>query len=900
MTVLSDPYSVPTSRRPSRLPMVDAIRTEVDAWRNGGYAGSSGTSRRLLEHWFLDGHQTEDGLPFAYFFAQREAMEILVYLFEVAGIRSSNELLARYSPTPMAPSGQPFPRYVIKMATGSGKTKVMGLAIAWSYFHALREPDSPLSSTALIVAPNLIVYERLRADFEAGRIFRTDPVVPPEWRADFDLQVVLRDDPVPMTATGVLCLTNIHVLYERREAPPTNPVNGLLGRRPVPGRSSREDPVIRLAERGRVLVINDEAHHLHDEIRADTGEPLVALRVLNRLHSLAHDGIVAQVDFSATPRNQRGQPFPEIVTDYPLAQAIDDGIVKRPIIGELSGELEVTSNDASVRYRQRIGAGVAKWREFRERLAPSGRKPLLFIMAESTQAADQIARYLETLPDLAGRVLTIHVNMAGPRRGEIATADLEQARRWAREVDQDDNPYAAIVSVLMLREGWDVRNVTVIVPLRAYSARAQILPEQTLGRGLRRMDPPGSGWEERLVVIEHEAFRRMWDEELAEEDLELQRAAPQEIGVPALVVAVLPERVPRFDISIPQLTRHLVRREAGLEQLTVDDLPPRQLRLPERLDDETVDYTGRDLRTGKVVERATYPLPRAEDPVAVLAWFVHELERQTRLTGQFAVLAPLVKGYVEARAFGRRVGFGDPLVLRALADPSVQETVLGVLREAIDAATLATVDVVAERAERRLSSTRPFLWNADNTTPAERSVFNLQPCDSGFEKEISAFFDRCTDVAAFAKLAPAARLSMEYRRIDGHLAYYYPDFVVREADGTHFLVEAKGIADLDVPVKDRRAARWAVDATVAIGVRWNYMRIDQVLFDRYMPRLRTFADLVDLFRTSQWEAARQRRPRRGRRSPDELVALMDSVSARVHEPSGVVEEIRRMREESSG
>ncbi|MGQ0779468.1 MAG: hypothetical protein ACT4NY_34465 [Pseudonocardiales bacterium] len=127
-------------------------------------------------------------------------------------------------------------------------------------------------------------------------------------------------------------------------------------------------------------------------------------------------------------------------------------------------------------------------------------------MAEDTRSADQIAAHLETLPDLADRVLTIHVNMAGPNRGEIARTDLEKARTAAREVDRDDNPYCAIVSVLMLREGWDVRNVSVIVPLRPYTAEAKILPEQTLGRGLRRMTPPGSGVDEQLVVIEHEAF----------------------------------------------------------------------------------------------------------------------------------------------------------------------------------------------------------------------------------------------------------------------------------------------------------------------------------------------------------------------------------------------------------
>ncbi|MGI8875433.1 MAG: hypothetical protein ACR2KP_14160 [Egibacteraceae bacterium] len=201
--------------------------------------------------------------------------------------------------------------------------------------------------------------------------------------------------------------------------------------------------------------------------------------------------------------------------------------MKRPVIGELSGDVEAVSDDASVRYRQRLGAAVAKWREDTERLPLAGYTPLLLVMAEDTAAADQLARYLDTLADLSGRVLTIHVRLRGTNKGEVISDDLERARDFARNADDPQSPYRAIVSVLMLREGWDVPNVTVIVPLRAYTARAQILPEQTLGRGLRRMTRPGSGVSERVVVIEHEAFRSLWDEELAEESLELERAAPR-------------------------------------------------------------------------------------------------------------------------------------------------------------------------------------------------------------------------------------------------------------------------------------------------------------------------------------------------------------------------------------
>ncbi len=892
---MTDPYDVPETRLSSNAPLVGAIREEVDAWRAAAYVGASATSQRLLQHWFLDEHQTADGLPFRYYFCQREAVETMVYLHEVARSRTLSNLAQRYASSPLPVTRQEFPRYVVKMATGSGKTKVMSLAVVWAYFHALRDPDSSLSSTSLVVAPNLIVYERLREDFEAGRIFRHDPVVPPEWQSDFDLQVCLRDDPVPQLAPGVLALTNVQALYERPTPEPADPVSALLGRKP-PARPNAPDPLLlQVARRGRVLVVNDEAHHLHDEVRSDTGAPLVAIRTLARLHELTDHGVAAQFDFSATPRNQQGQIFAETIVDYPLAQAITDGIVKRPIIGELSGDLEAVSDDAAVRYRQRLGAGVAKWREFRDRLAPAGHKPLLFVMAEDTTSADQIARYLETLSDLQGKVLTIHVKMSGKEKGEVATSDLPLARKAAREVDDPDGPYSAIVSVLMLREGWDVRNVSVIIPLRAYTAKARILPEQTLGRGLRRMTRPGSGVDEQIVVIDHEQFRDLWDDALEAEGLEIERRGIDEVHPQPQVIAVDPDKL-TFDIEIPQLSRVLIRDTAGLAGLTAADIPARQLRLPDELHSGTVDYTGRDLLTGDVVERARYEFPRADDPYAVLAWYVQELQRDVRLTGQFSVLAPVVRDYVQTRVFGGGVDLDDPLVLQMLAEPVVQETVLGALREAIDQLTLVSTRATGDVKPLQLSATRPFLWSGETASVA-KSVFTLQPCDSGFEGQFCGFLDRCPDVDAFAKLAREVRFSLEYRSEGGRLAYYYPDFVVRLESGDHLVVETKGLADLDVPHKDQRATRWAVDATVTSGSRWRYLRVDQEVFDTHVARLRSLSSLVDVVHELRRQEYLRSMPSPRQRSREEILANMEAISRQMEGVEGIDEELSRLRDD---
>src|SRR5690606_37735575 len=110
-----------------------------------------------------------------------------------------------------------WPRYAFRMATGSGKTKVMSLAIVWSYFHALRESDSPMARNFVVIAPNLTVFERLKEDFGEGRIFDKDPLIPEAWKGDWNLSVVMQDEASGAATGGTLYLTNIHRLFPSRQ-----------------------------------------------------------------------------------------------------------------------------------------------------------------------------------------------------------------------------------------------------------------------------------------------------------------------------------------------------------------------------------------------------------------------------------------------------------------------------------------------------------------------------------------------------------------------------------------------------------------------------------------------------------------------------------------------------------
>ena len=851
-----DPYAVPQRRKSSEgTYVVNGVRARVDAWRAQGYPGASATSRRLLGFWFADEHRFDDGRPFRFYFCQREAVETLVYLTEIEPVQGLKDLLefAEHGMT-IQPGEPKRQRLAMKMATGSGKTMAMSLCITWSYFHALYEDGSPMTASFLVIAPNLIVFERLKTDFGDAATFRRDPLVPPEWQHDFDLAVLLQDDAAPVTARGVLYLTNVQRLYE---APPAgrgtnktapNPVEAMLGprvNRDVEA-SSAERLFDRVAERGRVMVVNDEAHHVHDE-------KLQWNQTIERLHDelrergsdAAGAGVVSQLDYSATPKYEKGGLFRHVVVDYPLAQAVRDGIVKTPVIGEVSGATVELGDTSFQRNRQWLDVAVGRWRAFHESLSPSGKRPVLFVMCENTLAADEAGDYLRQLPDFSGdQLLVIHTN----RSGEITKDDLELARRAAREVDGPDSRIRCIVSVLMLREGWDVRNVCVIVTLRPLSAANKILPEQALGRGLRRMTPPGSGFDERVVVIEHEAFRNLWSTEL-DGGLVVEKEEADQIQ-PGAVTIFPDEAKRRYDIVIPQLTQALARSDSALNQLHPSDVPaPKSvLAVPDVQPEEYVQYRGLHLIDKGVIEEYEFHVPYAEDPSGVITYYTRSVGKASgvdRLSGAFATLAPMVRDYLRDRVFEHPVELEDKVILRRLAENDAQALVVGAFREAIRALAITEREPTIEESALHVSETPPFPWSRE-TVPGERTVFNLTPVDSSLEARFARFLDRATDVTAWAKLTMNSRFALEYISKAGALRYYYPDFVMRLDDDSCLIVETKGQEDLDVALKDRRARRWCQDATRLSGRDWGYEKVPQKLFDSFdgdtLEGLRRFLD----------------------------------------------------------
>lgn len=827
--------------KPVALPMgataalVPEIRKGVEAWRAAGRPGVSETTALLLHHWFDSEHRTPSGRRFAYYPAQRTSIETLIWLYEVEAVRRHRDLLERFTTTPGLHILQhdDFARYAIKMATGSGKTKVMSLAIAWQYFNAVAEASDDYARTFLLLAPNLIVLDRLRADFSNGRIFKLDPVIPPELKIYWEFDSYMPGEPEKASSQGGLYLTNIQQLYQpsaRAAVDEAPAITDVLG--PAPGTSIENvvDLAQRLADRGsNLMVLNDEAHHVHDEDNEWN-------RIIRRIGTTTP--ILSQLDFSATPRYQGGGLFTWTTSDYPLKQAIIDQIVKRPTKGITSGLKDQPSDIASVRYQAYLTAGVERWREYREQLKPLGKKPVLFVMLNSTIEADDVGNYLQIkYPSEFGatdageaQLLVIHTD----RSGDVSKKDLDAARDVARRVDENQNSVNAIVSVLMLREGWDVQNVTVIVGLRPFSAKANILPEQAIGRGLRRMFGDGSAdYVERVDILGNPGFLKFLEQLEQDEDITLDTFDPKN---PVVITTIVPD-VDKLDhdILVPRLSPILARKRSLAEEIgALDVMSFKTPTLPKKENDkaaQTFSYEGTDIVSlEKLIERE-YTIPEPQTPEEVISYYAKRIAQDVKLPSQFAVIAPKVRAFLEHRAFGATVDLSSKSMVRAISTPVASYLTIKTFAEALRGLVIDELTPTLEEAGRPLSSTEPFPFSRP-TFAASKTVFNLVAADNEFERNFAKFLQAAEDVTSFAKLPQRFGFTIEYTDSATNLRYYEPDFVAVTSSGIHFVLETKGREDIDVAFKDRAAQAWCENATLLTNTVWRYVKVPQMEFEK--------------------------------------------------------------------
>jgi type III restriction enzyme len=755
-------------------------------------------------------------------------------------------------------------RLVIKMATGSGKTKVMSLLLAWSYFHKLYEKDSELSKNFLLITPNIIVLDRIKSDFLGLKIFYEDPVLPDNgyqgqnWQDDFQIKLHLQDEVGTISKQGNIFLTNIHRVYEGdiRESSneDENTMDYFLGSK-VTGKTN--DSKVDLGEIVRdvdeLMIINDEAHHIHDPKMAwfKSIEDIYN-KMLQKGKKLS-----LQIDVTATPKNDRGEIFVQTISDYPLVEAIHQGIVKNPVLPDQASRAKLQEKQSALfaeKYEDFLRLGVEEWQKTYKQLESTGKKSILFVMTDDTKNCDDVAEFLEnSYPELKGAVLTIHTN----RSGEISETvsgkkekELQELRKKSNEIDNIESPYKVIVSVLMLKEGWDVKNVTTIVGLRAYNSGSKILPEQTLGRGLRRMFF-GQDVEEYVSVIGTPAFMD-FVESIQNEGVELEKRKMDKTGTPITPTVIevdkenIKKDIDKLDIELPVLTPRIQREYKNLNYLKVDSFKNEKFDIKTFSEKEQKEIVFKEVIDDK--EHHTTFLNSSIEPnyQSVVGFFAQRIMKELRLFGCYDILFGKVKFFITDNLFKQKVNLDNLNVLTNLSRTEIIKIIIETFKKEINNLTVSDVGDTEIKNYIKISSARPFVVTDKSYLLPKKSVFNKIVGDSGFEIEFADFLEKADDVISFAKNYLEIHFKIDYRNASGAISSYYPDFFVKLNDKLIYIIETKGREDLDDIEKIKRLEQWCKDATERQKkIEYKMLYVKQEEWDKYTPK--DFKELIKIF-----------------------------------------------------
>ena len=828
-------------------------RGNTTRWEETNYKGTTPITKRLLQYWFYEEHFLEQDLVFGYWRCQREAIEAIIYCYEVLGVRDIAELsralgLNVYEQATLFDefrnltvsqiqereheikeaftayvARSPVSKLAFNMATGSGKTMVMAMAIAWMYLNNY-------SRTFLMICPNTIVLDRLALAFENLAVFKQFPIVPPEYWAndrvhDFNfknVQVVKQNEGSTEFGTGVIFLTNVHQLYDKETARGRNQLRLLLDNARI---GEFINPLVnRVLRYDSVTVINDEAHH--------SAAPEWS-RIIRYVHDNAR-GFHLQLDFSATNKYYRdASPFEHIVYEYGLKQAIDARIVKDIEIqtyANMQDKIVLWSVERQKRFL--IEEGLRKLEELKRTYADTPAKPVLFILASTTDEADEIGNRIIEDPDNPysnEEVLVIHTNKT---TGEILKRDLETARRVAREIDEPGSKIEIIVSVLMLQEGWDVKSVYCIVPLRA--AGSQIMVEQIIGRGLRRRFPHRNRdqeyeVEEKLWIIEHPSFKRFWEAEKKRHgyDFHIDSGRPEK---PPKTVSVDEAKL-EYDIEVPILSGGTYQtRSIDAALISVDAMPAKKFCVaafdvsdPQRVHKRL----GEGEAEGEQVELRFYTFYNF-----VKAKLVNMLVEDNKLIGTDvkAVIDRKLDEYIAGKLFCD-FDRDNPGHVKRLNLASIVEEIMKAFRGQVRKIAATVRDFEPSLRTVKVSETRPKQTSKDTYVP-RRSVFNQVDYDSELEHEFMEKLDTWEGIEAWSRVVP---FKVPYYDEEYGFHYYIPDFIVK-ADGRYYLVETKGkgfARQKDTESKRDVAEEWVVKANESTEVEWAYLFVLDEKFGQY-------------------------------------------------------------------
>jgi len=522
-----------------KIETVNQIRPRVKAWREAGYPGVTGITKRLIDHW----QDPEERKDRRFFFCQLEAIETLIWLTEAPAADKVG--------IDIKGDGGEIERWCSKMATGLGKTIIMAMTIAWNFLNKITNPtDARFSKYALVVAPGLTVKSRLQVLYPTneGNYYEEFNIVPAS------LMDKLRQ--------GKIIIHNWHSLaWDTQDKLDAKIEKGRLRsadrrkRTEISGKAYVKQVLGEMSNARNIIVINDEAHHAwrinpetvgkYEKIGAEKDSAETATIWVGGLDRINQQrNILRCYDMSATPFSPSGKKTAEeslfswIVSDFGLNDAIESGLVKTPRVvvrddsertKELKSRLYHIYMDDEVKDDINRKADETEplpdlvinayyllgkdWLKAKKEWEKVGYKvpPVMITVANRTETSSRIKYAFDhnqiLIPELCNPDKTLQIDSRVLNEAESETEGFEiqiesdngepklskkqQAELLRKTVDsvgkmgKPGEQVQNVISVGMLSEGWDAKTVTHIMGLRAFSS--QLLCEQVIGRGLRRV-----------------------------------------------------------------------------------------------------------------------------------------------------------------------------------------------------------------------------------------------------------------------------------------------------------------------------------------------------------------------------------------------------------------------------
>jgi type III restriction enzyme len=562
-------------------------------------------------------------------------------------------------------------------------------------------------------------------------------------------------------------------------------------------------------------VFNDEAHHIHDP-------RLAWFKAIEDIHNrLVMKGgrLSLQVDVTATPKHNNGSIFVQTVSDYPLVEAIHQNVVKHPVLPDPASRAKLQEHKTSKyseKYKDYIHLGYLEWKKVYEEHMKIGKKSVLFIMTDDTKNCDDVAEYLEnTYSDLKDAVLVIHTKDNGEISESVSgkkEEELRALRGAANAIDRLDSPHKVIVSVLMLKEGWDVRNVTTIVGTDAFMDFVESIKSEGVELEHRKMGE-GTGPKAPLVVeIDRENLKK---------DIE------------------------KLDIEIPVLTPRIYREYKNLSDLDVSKFDHHKLPIKQFTDEENREIVFRDITSGDVTHKTELDSNFIPNYQSVVGYFTQVIMKELRLISAYDILYGKVKEFIEDGLFEAHIDLDNLNSLRNLSEIEASRTVIETFKKEINALTVLDKGEAEIRDYIKISKSRPFVVKDQGYIVPKKSVFNKVVGDSHLELEFASFLEDCDDIVSYAKNYFAVHFKIDYRNAGGSISDYYPDFIVKVSPKEYYVVETKGREDLDDIEKIKRLQQWCDDVNAnQKNAKYAMLYIKQETWEAMGQKPRNFKEAI--------------------------------------------------------